>query len=41
MEVNIDMKNRIYDLQVHIQELKGELETFCKHQAKFFKLHQG
>ncbi len=29
-KVNIDMENRTHELWVQIQELKGELETFCK-----------
>jgi hypothetical protein len=37
MEVNIDMENRTHDLQVHIQELKGELETFRQSSGKVFQ----
>jgi hypothetical protein len=27
MEINIDMENYTHELRVHIQELKGKLET--------------
>ncbi len=30
MEVDIEMENRTYELQVQIQEQKGELETLHK-----------
>jgi hypothetical protein len=30
MEINIDMENCTHELQVQIQEMKGELETLCK-----------
>ncbi len=30
MKVNIDMENHTHELQVQIQKLKGELETFCQ-----------
>ncbi len=36
-EVNIDMDNCTHELEVQIQELKGELETFHKTPSKFFQ----
>jgi hypothetical protein len=29
-KIKIDMVIRTNELRIHIQELKGELETFCK-----------
>jgi hypothetical protein len=37
MEVNIDMENCTYELRIHIQELKGESETFHKVPGKVFQ----
>jgi len=37
MEVNIDMENCTYELRIHIQELKGEFETFHKVPGKVFQ----
>jgi len=36
-EVNIDMEGRTHELWVHLQELKGELETFRQLHSKAFQ----
>jgi hypothetical protein len=37
MEINIEMENCTHELRVHIQELKGELETFHKSPGRAFQ----
>jgi len=36
-KANIDIENRIHELQVQIQELKGELETLHQTLGKVFQ----
>jgi len=36
-QANIDIENRIHELQVQIQELKGELETLHQTLGKVFQ----
>jgi len=36
-KINIDMVNHTNELWIHIQDLKGELETFCKAFGKAFQ----
>jgi hypothetical protein len=36
-EVNIDMENHTHELWVHIQELKGKLETLHQAPSKVFQ----
>ncbi len=37
MEVNIDMENCTHEFRVHIQELKGELETLDQAPGRVFQ----
>jgi len=37
MKVNIDVENHTHELWVHIQKLKGELETFHQTLGKVFQ----